>query len=443
MVVSKLVHIPSIGVGQLRAQSFRKPRNLAYRIYCNSKGSVGDSVHCRTFAAPPASKEVSARLRAKNTGMPRTVIVEPHPTGHRFQHVSHVARLATDRGDDVELLTSSGVTSRDEYQTFLGDLQIRVHDRLAGFFPPAREVCRALAELHQISPIDTLVVLDADQALKRWWVEVPWALRRRSGPTKSMLLMRYPQGVSLSDRTLVAMKASKFVLSLLARLTGAADRIAYLGGRHEARSGWVLQQVRDPAICLAHSRDRAMIRRRLDLPLDRRLVGIVGEISIRKCVPMVAEAVRMAGDDVDLLLAGGITADMKEWLEGLPEADRARVHTRLGFLPDEEMDACVAACDAISIAMLNPGPSGIQGKALLAGVPTLSAGSRLRERESTSLAAGLHTNLDVPSLAAGLRQLLSGYEIPHRALDNVPTAEEFAAVMLGAHFRAANHEAVR
>lgn len=375
--------------------------------------------------------------------MPRTVIVEPHPTGHRFQHVAHVATLAIDRGDDVELLTSSGATVRDEYQTFLADLQIRVHDRLSGFFPPPSEVCRSLAELHRMSPIDNLVVLDADQALKRWWIEVPRVLRGRNGPTKSMLLMRYPQGVSLSDRTLVAMKASKFVLSLLARVTRAADRIVYLGGRHEARSGWVLQQVRDPAICTAHSRDRAMIRRRLDLPLERRLVGIIGEISIRKCVPMVAEAVREAGDDVDLLLAGGITADMKEWLEGLPELDRARVHTRLGFLPDEEMDACVAACDAISIAMLNPGPSGIQGKALLAGVPTLSAGSRLRERESTSLAAGLHTDLDVASLASGLRRILSGYEIPPRALENVPTAEEFAAVMLGTEVRVADLEAVR
>jgi hypothetical protein len=173
------------------------------------------------------------------------------------------------------------------------------------------------------------------------------------------------------------------------------------------------------------------LRERYGLPLDRRLVGIIGDISIRKCVPTVAEATRLAGPDVDLLLAGPITEEMQAWLDALPPADRARVHTRLGFLPDDEIDGCVAASDVISLALLNPGPSGIQGKALLAGVPVLSAGSKLREREATAYGAGVHVDLDAASLASGIRELLARANGPVPTPPGLPTAEEFGAIMIG------------
>ncbi|HEY4376856.1 MAG TPA: hypothetical protein VGM93_06845, partial [Acidimicrobiales bacterium] len=361
----------------------------------------------------------------------RTVIVEPHPIGHRFEHVSWIARVALARGDEVELVTSIGARSRDEFATFLGDVPLKVHEELDGWFPRPKRVGQAVMALHRESPITTLVLLDADQALKRWWREAPLGLRGRRGPTTVMLLMRFPQDLTLRDRPAVAMRAAKVALSALARGTRAADRIVYLVGRHESRSGRLLGQVRDPAICTAHARDRAALRERYDLPADRRLVGIIGDLSIRKCLPMVAEAVVRSGPDVDLLLAGKMTDDMKAWLDGLPPPQRARVHTKLGFLPDEELDAYVAAADVISLALLNPGPSGIQGKALVAGVPTVSAGSRLRERESSTYDAGVHVELDAASLADGIRQMLDRGREPLHTPDDVPTAEEFGEVMLG------------
>ena len=373
------------------------------------------------------------------SNMARTVIVEPHPIGHRFQHVAHLVRAARANGDDVELLTSTGARARPEFDTFLGELPLLVHERMVGFFPPAREIAEALLDLHRRSPIDTVVVLDADQALKRWWRVTPMALRGRRGPRTVLFLMRFPQNLTLSDPRLLAMKVAKVALSALARATRAADRVVYLVGRDKSGGGWLLEPVRDPAICGAHARDRLALRHRHGLPPDRRLVGIVGEISIRKCVPTVAEAVRRAGPDVDLLLAGPISDDMQEWLDTLPPVDRSRVHTRPGFLSDNEIDAYVAASDIVSLALLNPGPSGIQGKALVAGVPVLSAGSKLRERETRAYGAGLHVDLDAPSLASGIRTLLDRGKDPIPTPDNLPTAEEFAAVMLGvkrAHIRA-------
>jgi glycosyltransferase involved in cell wall biosynthesis len=274
-------------------------------------------------------------------------------------------------------------------------------------------------------------VLDADQVLKRWWRDTPLALRGRRGPATTLFLMRFPQHVTLADRTLVAMKIAKVVLAALARATRAAHRVTYLVGRHKSGSGWLLEPLRDPAICSAHANDRAELRTRYGLPLDRKLVSIVGAISIRKCVPMVAEAVERAGPDVDLLLAGTIDDEMQAWLDALPPAARTRVHTRLGFLPDGEIDAYVAASDIVSLALLNPGPSGIQGKALLAGVPVLSAGSRLREKEMAMYGAGVHVDLDPASLARGIRELLASGSAPLAVPDDIPTAEEFGAGMLG------------
>ena len=375
--------------------------------------------------------------------MPRTVIVEPHPTGHRFEHVAHVARAALARGDDVELLTSVDASARAEFATFLRELPLRVHQQLPGFFPPTRAVGRALMDLHRESPIGTVVVLDADQVLKRWWRQAPMELRGRRGPTTILFLMRFPQNLTPSDHRLLTMKVAKIALSALARITRAADRIVYLVGRDKSRTGWLLVPVRDPAICGAHARDRVKLRERYGLPLDRRVVGIIGEISIRKCVPMVAEAVRLAGPDVDLLLAGPITEDMQEWLDTLAPAERSRVHTRSGFLPEDEIDAYVAASDVISLALLNPGPSGIQGKALLAGVPVLSAGSKLRERETAAHGTGVYVELDARSLASGIRELLARSNGPLATPDDVPTAEEFGAVMLGSAAPHAGRRAVR
>jgi hypothetical protein len=363
--------------------------------------------------------------------MTRTIIVEPHPIGHRFEHVAWIARVALARGDEVELLTSVGARARDEFTTFLGDVPIEVHESIDGWFPRPKAVGRALLDLHRQEPIATVVLLDADQALKRWWLEAPTALRGRRGPKTVMLLMRFPQHVSLMDRPAVAMWVAKVGLSALTRASRAADSIVYLVGRHEGRPGRLLGQVRDPAICTAHARDRAALRDKYELPLDRRLVGIIGDLSIRKCLPMVAEATRLAGDDVDLLLAGKMTDDMREWLDALPSADRARIHARLGFLPDEDLDAYVAMSDVISLALLNPGPSGIQGKALVAGVPTVSAGSRLRERESSTHDTGVHVDLDASSFAHGIRRMLDRGGEPLATPDDVPTAEEFGEVMLG------------
>jgi glycosyltransferase involved in cell wall biosynthesis len=274
--------------------------------------------------------------------------------------------------------------------------------------------------------------MDVDQMIKQWWRVAPKAFRRiRPRPRIVLLFTRLPARLTVTDRIGWLHKISKTALSFLAFGTGTADRVLYIAGRDDLAKGVWLKRVRDPAICTAHSDDRVAIRRRLGLPQDRKLVGILGGISNRKNVPMVADAVRQAGPDVDLLLAGTVFEDVESWLDTLTDADRQRVIVRNGFLTNEQLDEHVAACDIVAIAHDNNGPSGIMGKAVAAGVPVLSAGSKVRLRECNALRAGIDAPLSPRGLADGIRHLLRAPAPGLSNQDLLPTGEEFAEVILG------------
>jgi hypothetical protein len=359
-----------------------------------------------------------------------TVLVEPDPSGHRFQWVSHVVKGAAAEGDDVLLLTSTGARATAEHQTFLADLPVTVEERFDHIYPPAKEMGEALLEVHRRRPIDRFVIMDSDQMVKRWWLDAPRELRAgRDRPFGILVMTRFPPRI-LPDRHLLTLRTAKSVLTVAAMARGAARRMAYVAGRDQLRQGLLFKRLRDPAICSAHARDREALRRAADLPLDRRLVGILGAIDVRKNVPLVAEATWAAGPDVDLLLAGGLSDDVVEWLDGLGPAQRARVHVRSGFLPDDELDAYTACCDVVTIVQMNPGPSGIMGKAQVAGVPVLTAGSAVRRREADAVGLGVHTDTTVDAIAEGLRTLLARGSDPVPAPPSLPTAEEFAHVVL-------------
>lgn len=373
--------------------------------------------------------------------MAATLIVEPDPGGHRFQAVANVARLAA-RDGEVVLLTSRGAPARPEFENFLAGLGLAVDDRFTHIHPPTAELLAAVAEHAAAGPVGRVVVMDADQSLKRWWYLAPRALRGiRPRPRIVFMLTRYPARLRLADRVGWTLRLTKATLALAAMATGSLHRVAGFAGREDLAAGWLVKRARDPAICGAHSRDRAELRAALGLPAGRRLVGIFGVIGDRKNAPFVLDALVAAGDDADLLIAGAVREGMPAWLAGLPAERRRRVHVRDGFLPDDELDRYVAAADAVAIALTNNGPSGIMGKALAAGVPVVTAGSVVRARELAVTRAGVATELAVPTFAAAVRQVLD--EPAPVGASTVPpaTAEAFAAALLGAPDLAVLHGA--
>lgn len=359
-----------------------------------------------------------------------TVLVEPDPGGHRFEWVSHLVNVASADGP-VVLLTSEGATTTDEFRGFLADKDLDVVEAFDRIYPSAAEMCAAIVEVHRQRGVGRYVVMDADQVLKRWWLAAPRALRRRgTRPFGILMMSRFPPRLTFRDRRLLQLRLAKTALAVAARVGGAAQRFAYVSARDLTHPGWFVKRARDPALCTEHSRDRAALRDRLGLPADRDLVAVLGAIDERKQVPLVGEAAFAAGPTVDVVLAGRLDDHVHRWLDGLPAEHRARVHVRDAFHSKEELDAYTAASDVVAVVQLNPGPSGIMGKAHAAGVPTLTAGSAVRRREAEALRSGIHTESTVAGVAEGLRRLLAPPRLVPAA-DTLPTAEEFARVALG------------
>jgi glycosyltransferase involved in cell wall biosynthesis len=302
-----------------------------------------------------------------------------------------------------------------------------VAEEFTEIMPSPREIGAGLVRVQRRQPFDVYVVPEADHFMKVWWRIAPRELRSVRGIA---VYARFPSRVSLLFPKDVAHRVAKTGLALLGRASGRLDRVVCLTGRDDIKPGWLVKRARDPAICTAHSRDRAALRAQLGLPQERSLVGILGLISTRKSAPMVFDAVLQAGAEIDLLLAGELEPDLEGWFAGLTEAERARIHARLGFLAEEELDAYVAASDVTVFAHLNRGPSGIMGKAQVAGVATLTAGSPIRRREALAF-GGVDAEMTAAGLADGIRELLArGGRTPEPQVA-LPTAEEFGARVLG------------
>lgn len=363
--------------------------------------------------------------------MATTILVEPDPGGHRFQAVAHVAKVAA-RSGDVLLLTSRGAKATPAFSVYLGDVPIDVEERFDMIYPPTRALADELVDICRVREVSTVVVMDADQSLKRWWYVAPRAFRGVRRPRVVFMLTRYPAKLGLTDRVGWKLRSTKAILSVAAMATGSLDRVAGFTGRDDMTPGWIVRRTRDPDICSAHSRDRKKLRSELDLPADRVLVGIFGVISERKNAPLIWEALERAGVDADLVLAGGLDPDVAAWAASMPDLARGRVIVRDGFLSNELLDQLVASVDVVPLALTLNGPSGIMGKALAAGVPVVSAGSRVRARELVATDAGEIAELNAESIGAAIRRVLGrDPSLPRRNTVPPATAEEFAEKILG------------
>lgn len=362
-----------------------------------------------------------------------TVIVEPDPSGHRFQAVANVAAVAAQTGE-VILLTSRGASSSEAYDVYLSETAFSaVEERFEEVYPPSRELAAAIAEKARELDVTAAVLMDADQSLKDWWYVARRELRGlASRPRLVLMLTRYPARLKYTDPRCLRLRLSKGLLAILARLTGAADHIAGFAGRDDMARGWVVRRARDPEICSAHARDRAQLRAELGLDPDRVLVGIFGQIGPDKSPDLVLEALKVAGIEGDLVLAGGLRPEVQDWLAGLSEADRERVVVRNGFLSNEVLDKHVAAVDAVPIAQIHGGPSGIMGKAHAAGVPVVSAGSEVRARELAATDGGEPAEMNAASIGAAIQRVLArDPDAPRKNTVPPATAEEFSRSLLG------------
>ena len=359
--------------------------------------------------------------------MPKTILVEPYPGGHRSQAVANVAAVAARTGD-VLVLTSKGASEDPTFQEYLGHTDHPVEECFSSLYPSTMEVAREIAS--RADRHTTVVVMDADQALKRWWYAAPLAFGVRRRPRVVFMLTRYPAKLALTDWVGWKLRVPKALLALVAMCTGSLHRVAGFAGRDDMTQGWIVKRTRDPAICTAHSQDRAALREELGLDPDRRIVGIFGGVSERKYPDLVWDALQTRKIEADLLLAGGLSDGVAAWVEATPGSSQSSIVLRPGFLSNEVLDKLVAAADVVALAMTNNGPSGIMGKALAAGVPVVTAGSEVRAQETRATGAGETADFNAESIGAAIERAL---QVDALRPSTVPpaTAEEFAERILG------------
>lgn len=366
----------------------------------------------------------------------RTVVVEPNPAGHRFQAAANVASRAL-RDGPVTLLTAVGARGRTEFAEYVGDLDVSVAEVFTEPEPATAVFVAEIVAAARRTGATRLVIMDGDIALKQWWRVARGPLRSLPVPPHVIFfLTRYPARLELrepGDLAYWKVRLAKAALLLLSRLTGTIHRAAGFAARDDATVGWLVKRARDPAICLAHSRDRAALRAELGLPADRRLVGVYGGVNARKNPQLCLAAAEAAGDDVDLVCAGPVADDIRAWLDGLSPERRRRVHVDDGFLSNERLDKHLAAADVVALVMTLEGPSGIQGKAVAAEVPIVTAGSKTRAKELAAIGEGIAVEWSADAVAEGIRAVLSGSASrgPGGSTLPLPTAETFAAAVLG------------
>lgn len=329
------------------------------------------------------------------------LIVEPSPSGHRFDYVRVLATAAIARGDDVTVATSVDGRQSSQAKLFLSAVEGRV-DVLAisGFdVMQVQDLSRAL-------DADVTVVPDGDRFVAPLARQLGW----RGAGTISILCMRKtvgrPSWRHLGD--LVRTLGKRALIHGVALLPSTRVRIL-TSSLASPRTGGLA--VPDP-IEFETAISRTEIRQRWGMEADRFYFAVIGSITPRKNVELVASAAARLPQDanVGLVVAGVWSGESHQERERLQALSRAGTSVDVivhdGLLPSAELDALIGGVDCVVLAHSNEGPSGILGKASAAGTRVISAGARsLKEDARIRPDLMIWVDLDENRIAEAMSQV--------------------------------------
>ncbi len=321
------------------------------------------------------------------------VIICPRIEGHRLSYVRLLVSRAVECGEPVEILAPPGTRDAPEFSLHLGDHVASIQLRELENFTAA-----SLQDLLNERPAGMFIFPDGDDAVRLLAVR----RLRPAGAAMSVLMMR-PHGQSRRSFKRVLESAAKKVMRGLARSHRDVQVFSLVPSTTVSVGVW---EVRDPiefnpgaSIPDWRSADPSLL-----------WFGIAGAITSRKNVDLVSRALAELGPEVGLVVAGASEVDestIDEWTAPMRKVGQSvvRINRRLS---DEELDSIIASIDVAVIAHTNDGPSGIMGKADLAGKRVLSAGAPTLRRElRMNPDLGVWTELSAPALADGARLVLS------------------------------------
>lgn len=380
----------------------------------------------------------------QRTGAPvgsTVVLVEPNPDGHRLFYVRLLVERLVALGHRPVLLTSPEALTAPEFQVHLqravadgldvatGDCWLRPASAVRGHYLARAEALAGAG--------GRVVVADGDLWLAS-------CIRHRVGQRFSVtgaqlrvLLMRPPVAGLRPSSTAGIRAGIKTALIVAAMAAGVRAQALRSAGAPAQLPRLVsgMPQVVDPVDMPFRATDRPRLRERLGLPAGRRVAVIAGSLTARKGVGVVLDAwtllaagpagtARSGGtggsagtagpaDPPTLLLVGRADKAVQRQLDSAVGADlreRGLLLVRNEYVTDDELNAYIASANCVILAYENEAPSGILGKAAVAGVPVLAAGSAQVRAETIRLAVGLGVPSTPEHIAAGVTELLRGPE---------------------------------
>lgn len=367
-------------------------------------------------------------------------IVEPNPEGHRLWYVRLLLEAAAAAGSPLPtVVTTARAPQSREWATHLSecDPDVRILDEANGWLRVVLAEATA-ARTH-------VVLLEADAALP---VLVRTALRARGRLRGTGLLMRaHPQG-GMRGRLAFA---GKLVLTAALRLLAPAFTLRTLEAvpqsRHPASAALGLPVTPDPVVFAPLLRSREAWLRQAGIPERSWTLLVAGDLSERKHVPEILQALQHLhavghgrqrpgepAGGVRLALVGRLSAGARQAYESLSPEVRACITLQEGYLSDAELDTWIAAADAVAVLHRNEGSSGILLKCAAAGTPVLAGGARTVRIATRALS--LPARLVDPrprDIARGLRELSRHEQARCPRNDLSGSARDFAASLLPAH----------
>ena len=303
-----------------------------------------------------------------------------------------------------------------EFGIHLGDIATEfTHVPIAARLS-AHEIKRSLAQ----TAATRLILVDGDSSLMT-------ATRLRSdgtGHSAVLLVMRdprvHPHPLSGSHRV---RQVAKRAIAELVHATGRAD-VVYL--RSSVGNGRDHRTVADPVAIRASANGQRVLRQEWNLKPEVRWVSVLGSITARKNVALVAEAIQLTGDRAcGLLVAGKLDEVIVPQIHRAAEMLRAqgyetRVVPRL--LTAEELDNAIAMSDVCVLAHSNEGPSGLMGKAVALGTRVLASGAQSLRHDADGQAGVLWVPLRADEIASGLTKSLA---MPRPTAQPSDTTEPF------------------
>jgi glycosyltransferase involved in cell wall biosynthesis len=329
---------------------------------------------CRDARMPPRMS--AARPRSSAADAP-VLLLEGNGDGHRFYYVRLLAEAILAEGRRAVLVTTPDQRRSPQAEEFLSGLG-------SGFtvMDVPRADVRSATRLARSTGARRIVIPDGDLHLVH--------LLTRRGlrlPHVTALVMREPVVRRGQAPGALARQWLKLATMTLAGLRGSTRITVLKSSVWAGRSRFPVAQ--DPVTLAAGPQDVADVRARWDLEGDRRWFAVVGAISARKNLPLVAEAfARVAGEGTGLFVGGRIVDDqLAEAEPHLAEARRKGAHVVVvdRMLEDVELDAAIAAVDCVVLAHSNEGPSGILGKAVMSGTRLIVAGASSLRRDAQAI----------------------------------------------------------